>query len=256
MGPAALPGKADRPLYAGGRGETVPCEMGADRSEFEPTGRTAVDDHPAGRVPATPSDGAPATPSDAAAPTPVPGGIEPPRSRRRGIVVATVVIAVALGVIWAAAKVMGGVGLPADPTGLRAPDFTMPVLGGDGARGLADLRGKPVVLNFWASWCGPCRKEAPVLAAAERQWSSRGVVFLGVDSEDTTSAALAFDREFGLAYESVFDPEGRLELRYGVSGFPETFFIGPDGVIRAKYVGPIDRASLDAYVSAMLPKAG
>jgi cytochrome c biogenesis protein CcmG/thiol:disulfide interchange protein DsbE len=151
---------------------------------------------------------------------------------------------------------MGGVGLPSDPTGLRAPAFSMPVLGGDGSRSLAGLRGKPVVLNFWASWCGPCRKEAPVLAAAEKQWSSRGVVFLGVNSEDASGPALAFDREFGLGYESVFDPEGRLELRYGVSGFPETFFVGPDGVIRAKYVGRIDRASLDAYVSAMLPKAG
>jgi DsbE subfamily thiol:disulfide oxidoreductase len=250
MGPAALPGKADRPLYARARGETLPSEMGADRSEFETKAGTAVDDRRANSAGPAPAGAPP--PAEAT----VPSGTEPPRSRRRGIVVATVVIAVALGVIWAAAKVMGGVGLPSDPTGLRAPGFSMPVLGGETTRSLADLRGKPVVLNFWASWCGPCRKEAPVLAAAEKQWSSRGVVFLGVDSEDTTSAALAFDREFGLEYESVFDPQGRLELRYGVSGFPETFFIGPDGVIRAKYVGPIDRASLDAYVSAMLPKAG
>ncbi|MGZ4146195.1 MAG: TlpA family protein disulfide reductase [Actinomycetota bacterium] len=219
--------------------------MGADPSELA-RGAGVVVHEPA----ADPLD---AARDEASAPPEEP---QPPRSRRRGIVVATVVIVLSLGVIWAAAKVMGGVGLPADPSGLRAPAFSMPVLGGDATRSLADLRGKPVVLNFWASWCGPCRREAPVLAAAEKQWSAQGVVFLGVDSEDTTGPALAFDREFGLGYDSVFDPEGRLELQYGVSGFPETFFIGPDGVITAKYVGPLDRASIDAYVSSMLPKAG
>jgi cytochrome c biogenesis protein CcmG/thiol:disulfide interchange protein DsbE len=80
-----------------------------------------------------------------------------------------------------------------------------------------------------------------------------GVVFLGVDSEDTNDAALAFDERYGIEYDSVVDPEGRLEVQYGVLGFPETFFIDAKGVIRAKYVGPIDAASLEAYVSSIAP---
>jgi cytochrome c biogenesis protein CcmG, thiol:disulfide interchange protein DsbE len=223
--------------------------MGADPSEFARGAGVAVHDPAADR----PDDRADGPRDRAQTPSEEP---RTPGGRRRGIVVATVVIVLSLGVIWAAAKVMGGVGLPADPSGLPAPAFSAPVLGGDASRSLADLRGKPVVLNFWASWCGPCRREAPVLAAAEKQWSARGVVFLGVDSEDATGPAVAFVREFGLGYDSVFDPEGRLELQYGVSGFPETFFIGPDGVIIAKYVGPLDRASIDAYVSSMVSKAG
>jgi cytochrome c biogenesis protein CcmG/thiol:disulfide interchange protein DsbE len=248
MGPAALPGKADRPVRGSPAGETLRFEMRADPSEIDAgvAGRADREAATAGAV---------APPLDTAAV----GGldVEPspaaPRGRRRGIVVAGIVIAVAAGVMWAAMKVMGGVGLPQDPSGLRAPAFEMPLLGGGGSQSLAALRGKPVVLNFWASWCGPCKQEAPVLAAAERKWGPKGVVFLGVDSEDATEAALAFEARYGIGYDSVFDPQGRVELTYGVLGFPETFFIRPNGTIVTKYVGPLDEATLEAYVSSMVP---
>jgi cytochrome c biogenesis protein CcmG/thiol:disulfide interchange protein DsbE len=164
-----------------------------------------------------------------------------------------VILVGVLALLWAALRVLGGTGLPQDPSGTVAPDFEAPLLQAGGTLALSDLKGKPVVLNFWASWCGPCKQEAPILAAAEKKWRSQGVVFLGVDSEDTDAAALAFDERYGIEYDSVVDPEGRLEVQYGVLGFPETFFIDADGVIRAKYVGPIDAASLEAYVSSIAP---
>jgi cytochrome c biogenesis protein CcmG, thiol:disulfide interchange protein DsbE len=178
------------------------------------------------------------------------GAAPPRRGRARGVVVASGVVAAVAALLLISLRVLGGVGLPADPVGLRAPDFRMPALGG-GSVSLSGLRGKPVVVNFWASWCGPCKQEAPVLAAASREWMPKGVVFLGIDSEDTVDGGRSFERAFRLGYESAFDPEGRIELRYGVTGFPETFFIDARGVIRAKYVGPLDTATLEAYVSSI-----
>jgi cytochrome c biogenesis protein CcmG/thiol:disulfide interchange protein DsbE len=140
-----------------------------------------------------------------------------------------------------------------DPFGRAAPDFELAVLGGEGERiALSDLRGSPVVLNFWASWCGPCKEEAPLLAAAEPGWREQGVVFLGVDSQDAEADALAFEERFGIGYDSVVDARGEVAANFGVFGFPETFFIDAEGVIRAKQVGPIDAQTLDTYVSSIL----
>jgi cytochrome c biogenesis protein CcmG/thiol:disulfide interchange protein DsbE len=194
----------------------------------------------------------------------------PPRGRARGVLAGALVVALALGFTWVVLAAREGGGLGQDPFGRRAPDFELPLLGGPerpgawplpeggGADGdpatlaLSDLRGRPVVLNFWASWCGPCREEAPVLAAAEPRWRKAGVIFLGVDSQDTEKDARAFEEELGIAYRSVVDADGSLAARYGVLGFPETFFIDADGVIRAKQVGPIDAQTLETYVASIL----
>ena len=135
--------------------------------------------------------------------------------------------------------------LAADPVGITAPDFTLPLLDGSGDLTLSSLRGKPVMLNFWASWCGPCKEEAPFLADGWRRWKSTGVVFLGVDARDSRKWARKFEEKYGIEYPSVVDTQGTWMGRYGVSGFPETFFIDAKGVIQAKWTGPMDRETID-----------
>lgn len=184
-----------------------------------------------------------------------PGEPSPRRPKRRGRLLGIVVFAalggLLLGVLGAALKVKGVDQLSQRPTG-PAPDFTRPLLEGEGSITLSDLRGHPVLLNFWASWCGPCKQEAPVLAAGWRKWGDEGVIFLGVDTRDSRSAAIAFEHRYGIEYQSVVDENEEVNYAYGVTGFPETFFIDAEGNLVGKYVGPMDAATLDAYVSSLI----
>jgi cytochrome c biogenesis protein CcmG/thiol:disulfide interchange protein DsbE len=135
-----------------------------------------------------------------------------------------------------------------------APDFTLPRLGEDGTLTLSSLRGKVVVLNIWASWCVPCRDEAPVLEQAYERWRDRGVVVLGIDQQDVEGDALAFVREHGLTYPSVRDGEGSVPARFGATGVPETFFIDRQGRIVGYFSGPLnlDPAALERDIQHAL----
>lgn len=179
-------------------------------------------------------------------------GAAPARSRKRGVAVASLLVLALIGVGWAAARAMDRGALGQDPFGRDAPAFRLPRVRGSGTFALADFRGKPLVLNFWASWCAPCQGEAPVLASAYRRWREQGVVFLGIDTKDTDTHAIAFQARYGIGFASVADAKGELQASYGVLGFPETFFIGRDGTIVAKYIGPIDRSTLDANVASIV----
>lgn len=131
-----------------------------------------------------------------------------------------------------------------------APSRELPLLGGSGTRSVADLNGKVVVLNFWASWCTPCKAEAPVLDSAQARLarSGKGSV-LGVTYQDATSDSLAFVRENKLRYPSVRDIDVRLADEYGTRRLPETFVIDRQGRIVAMRRSQIDQGWLDAALA-------
>jgi cytochrome c biogenesis protein CcmG/thiol:disulfide interchange protein DsbE len=140
--------------------------------------------------------------------------------------------------------------------GDEAPAFTASRLGGAGSLALGDLRGKPVVLNFWASWCGPCRDEAPMLNAAARRYEGR-VNIVGVNIKDSRTDALEFARRYGYAFPSVVDSDGRIFDDYGLTGQPETFVIDAQGRVFQHVQGPfLSEADLFGLIEGSLDADG
>jgi cytochrome c biogenesis protein CcmG, thiol:disulfide interchange protein DsbE len=132
----------------------------------------------------------------------------------------------------------------APKVGTAAPGFTLSLLTGKGEIDLTDLRGKPVVLNFWASWCGPCKSEAKVLEQSWRRYRGQGVVFVGVDFHDVARDARRFVAAHDLTFPVVQDGSGDVTSgRYGVSQVPETYVVGRAGKILVHIAGPITSAS-------------
>jgi cytochrome c biogenesis protein CcmG/thiol:disulfide interchange protein DsbE len=134
--------------------------------------------------------------------------------------------------------------------GKPAPAFTLRRLDTGAPLTLADLKGKPVVLNFWASWCSPCKVEHPVVAWGARRFASEAQ-FYGVVFEDTEEDARAFAEPIDPAFPQLFDERSRMAVDYGVSGVPETYFIDAAGVLRDKFVGPIDARTLAQRIAAL-----
>jgi len=135
---------------------------------------------------------------------------------------------------------------------VASPAFSLPRLGG-GKLSLASLRGKVVVLNFWASDCVPCKQEQAMLNAAARHWAGSGVVFLGVDEVDLRGPAKAYMKHYRVTYPSVYDGVGTLAGKFGVTGTPETFFIDRRGrVVPPHIIARTERADLDAGIRCAL----
>ena len=143
----------------------------------------------------------------------------------------------------------------APKVGAAAPAFTLRRLEGSGSVSLASLRGTPVVLNFWASWCGPCKGEAAALERAATAYRGR-VAFVGVDFHDVTGDARRFVAAHRLTFTMVQDGSGDVTSgRYGVSAVPETYVVGRDGRILAHLTGPITGAPFAAAFRSALAKA-
>jgi cytochrome c biogenesis protein CcmG/thiol:disulfide interchange protein DsbE len=136
--------------------------------------------------------------------------------------------------------VAGGTGLltPALRVGDRAPDFALADLNGEPVR-LADYVGRPVLVNFWASWCLPaCAEEFPVLAAALDANADIGLAVIGIVYRDRSEAARAFGNQLDATWPLAMDPGERVARAYGVFGPPETWLVGPDGIVVSRHIGP------------------
>ena len=141
--------------------------------------------------------------------------------------------------------------LPSMLEGKAAPPFELITLDGE-TISLESLKGKPVVLNFWATWCRPCVQEHPVLLQASQVYGPRGVQFIGILYGDEAENASAWLAREGQAYPTLLDPGQRTAIDYGVGGVPETFFIGRDGTIVHKYSGPIPMAKMVEILEELL----
>lgn len=171
------------------------------------------------------------------------------RAIRAAIVIALVVLVAVLAM-----------GFRRDPRDIRtgtigdpAPAFDLERLDAPGRVRLEDLKGKVVVVNFFASWCVPCKEEAPHLIRVWERYRTSDVAFVGIAYQDEPAAARDFHSRMGQTWPIALDDRSSTAFGFGVFGVPETFFVGPDGVIRGRHIGPIDEATLIRGIEALRP---
>jgi cytochrome c biogenesis protein CcmG/thiol:disulfide interchange protein DsbE len=136
----------------------------------------------------------------------------------------------------------------------KAPEFTLPLFDMFPEENIAltDLRGQVVVINFWASWCVECYKEAELLEQAWQDYKNQGVIFIGVDHLDTEKEALKYMAQYGITYPSGPDMGDKISQAYGITGVPETFFIDKNGNIAHVQIGPIERPGLYSLLDELV----
>jgi cytochrome c biogenesis protein CcmG, thiol:disulfide interchange protein DsbE len=137
--------------------------------------------------------------------------------------------------------------------GDQAPDKRLERLDGSGTGDIGDYRGSWVLVNFWASWCQPCRSEAPALESFQTEHSPGGFTVLGIDLDDSTTDAIAFVRRYGLTYPQLRDGDGSDRRdAYGMTGFPESFLVDPQGKLALIRRGPVNEQYLREQVAPLI----
>lgn len=198
--------------------------------------------------------------SDVSPPPPTNEGASPARKRNLIFLAAGIPIAALFALMgWAVAHTGGqpgglGVNTEFGEIGVErraAPDFTKESLNGESVS-LSGLRGKVIVVDFWTSWCGPCRREAPTLAQVYREYAQRDVEFIGVAIWDDRDRVEDHVQEYDVPYLNMIDEKGRIAIDYGVAGIPEKFFIDANGDVVRKFVGPMDAESIRKALDAIL----
>jgi cytochrome c biogenesis protein CcmG/thiol:disulfide interchange protein DsbE len=169
------------------------------------------------------------------------------RSNRTGLIVTFAVLLALLGLLaWGLKKVQAG-----PISSGMAPDFTLTSFDSRTLK-LSELRGQVVIINFWASWCPPCREEAAYLEQTWRKYEGKDVVFIGVDWVDTEKEALAYMDEFDLTYFNGPDIGTRIAQAYNIQGVPETFYVAKNGELRGVHIGPLKSPELDNKIDELL----
>lgn len=139
--------------------------------------------------------------------------------------------------------------------GQPAPNFELLAAAGDSVS-LADYAGRPVLLNFWATWCPPCRLEMPDLEQASRDYADDGLVVLAINQGETAKQVTSFAEELGLTFPMLVDQDGRVGTVYGAEYLPTSYFIDAEGTVTAVHRGSLTRSQLDEYLSATIARAG
>ncbi len=157
------------------------------------------------------------------------------------------IIALLAYTLWSGLSGRGDVQTPSQLVGKPAPGFALKSFGGEEVR-LSDFRGKTVLVNFWASWCHPCREEAPVLEKTYISLAGRQIEFIGINIMDDRKNAEEYVKSFGGTFVNVYDPENRVHLDYGVGGVPETFFVNAEGTVTGRHRGPLTEKMIMSYI--------
>jgi len=136
-----------------------------------------------------------------------------------------------------------------------APDKELPMLGGPGQGSIADYRGRWLLVNLWASWCDPCRQEAPALDEFARRYRDRGITVLGINVQDNEDDALAFLRDYDVRYPQLRSVGDERSDAFGSTGVPENFLVDPKGRLALIWRGPVDREFLEQRVVPLVEGA-